>query len=215
MTLDHIVLAVADLAQACEAFGELTGCTPTPGGPHPGLGTHNALVAFAQGSYLEIIAPDPAQDSKNEFCATLAALAEPVLLHWALGSNDLSEQQQRAHELSFAPTAIFDTARVQPDGQRLQWQLMGLGGHAMGGGAPFFIDWCGCTHPSETSPTVGELLAFEVVVPDPDRLAALVGPIPSLSLGQGAVPALALRFASANQDVSYTTATPLGFSFGR
>ena len=215
MKLDHIVLAVADLGTACDAFAEATGCTPALGGPHPGLGTHNALVGFRQGSYLEIIAPDPAQPHKSTMSQALGKLTEPALLHWALASTELERQRQLAEQLSYTPTAILDTARVQPDGQRLEWQLMGLSGHDQGGCIPFFIDWCGCQHPSTTSPTVGELLEFRVAMPDPDRLSALAGVVPGVVIEQGPTPALALRFASSKAELSFSTETPLGFSFSR
>ncbi len=215
MQLDHVVLAVADLARACEEFTEQTGCQPQLGGPHPGRGTHNALVAFAQGSYLEIIAPDPDQTaSGNSLATAMGALDKPQLLHWAVGTEDLPRSRHQAQAQSLAPTAIFDAARVQPDGQALQWQLMGMGGHKLAGCMPFFIDWCGCPHPSTTTPVVGNLLELNVAVPEPEALAMLVGTLPGVKLQQGQ-PALSLRFSSANGELGYLTESPIGFAFGR
>jgi hypothetical protein len=37
------------------------GITPSPGGTHAGLGTHNRLAALGNGAYLEILARDPGQ----------------------------------------------------------------------------------------------------------------------------------------------------------
>ena len=45
--IDHLVIAVPDLATAQRQY-EALGFTVVPGGRHP-VGTHNALVAFADG----------------------------------------------------------------------------------------------------------------------------------------------------------------------
>src|SRR5439155_1412482 len=52
--IDHIVIAVPDLAAARTSYAAL-GFTVVPGGRHP-VGTHNALIAFGDGSYVELIA---------------------------------------------------------------------------------------------------------------------------------------------------------------
>jgi len=60
--LDHIVMAVPDLAAAKAQFEADTGVLPVDGGAHLGLGTCNALVSFGAAQYLEILAPDQQQD---------------------------------------------------------------------------------------------------------------------------------------------------------
>ena len=52
--IDHIVVVVPDLEDAITKYGEL-GFTVVRGGKH-NIGTHNALIAFADGSYVELIA---------------------------------------------------------------------------------------------------------------------------------------------------------------
>jgi len=61
--LDHVVIAVTDLDKAVEDYRTL-GFTVVIGGRHPGRTSHNALVAFDDGAYLELIAwqePGPAE----------------------------------------------------------------------------------------------------------------------------------------------------------
>src|SRR5205807_10094623 len=52
--IDHLVIVVKDLPQAAKDYEQL-GFTVVPGGRHP-VGTHNALIAFADGVYIELIA---------------------------------------------------------------------------------------------------------------------------------------------------------------
>src|SRR5262249_42797522 len=52
--IDHLVIMFKELEPAIAAYRDL-GFTVVPGGEHP-VGTHNALVTFADGAYLELIA---------------------------------------------------------------------------------------------------------------------------------------------------------------
>ena len=52
--IDHLVIVVPELEAAVASYRGL-GFTVVPGGRHP-IGTHNALIAFEEGAYLELIA---------------------------------------------------------------------------------------------------------------------------------------------------------------
>jgi hypothetical protein len=52
---DHLVLLVNDLDNAIKTWRNL-GFDARSGGEHPTTGTYNALVALADGTYLEILA---------------------------------------------------------------------------------------------------------------------------------------------------------------
>ncbi|TMJ30929.1 MAG: VOC family protein, partial [Alphaproteobacteria bacterium] len=52
--IDHLVIMFPDLETAIRDYTEL-GFTVVRGGSHP-TGTHNALIAFADGAYVELIA---------------------------------------------------------------------------------------------------------------------------------------------------------------
>ena len=69
LTIDHVVIVVADLEAATVDFRSL-GFTVTPGGVHPDWGSHNALIPLADGGYLELIA-----------FRNLNASAGPVSIH--------------------------------------------------------------------------------------------------------------------------------------
>src|ERR1051325_156914 len=53
--LDHVVIAVADRDKAIADYRAL-GFTVQVGGKHAGRTSHNALVVFEDGTYLELIA---------------------------------------------------------------------------------------------------------------------------------------------------------------
>ena len=53
--LDHLVILVRDLGRAVREYEKL-GFTVIPGGEHADGLTHNALICFEDGSYLELVA---------------------------------------------------------------------------------------------------------------------------------------------------------------
>jgi hypothetical protein len=61
LSLDHVVIAVRDLDRTIADYTAL-GFTVTVGGEHTGGASHNALIVFADGAYIELIAfkrPNP------------------------------------------------------------------------------------------------------------------------------------------------------------
>src|SRR6202047_695861 len=52
--IDHVVIVVNELESAIASYSR-AGFTVVRGGKHP-IGSHNALIAFADASYLELIA---------------------------------------------------------------------------------------------------------------------------------------------------------------
>ena len=57
--LDHVILAVRDLAAAERSYARLLGRSASWRGEHPGLGTENVLFRTGE-AYLELLAPAPA-----------------------------------------------------------------------------------------------------------------------------------------------------------
>ena len=86
--IDHVIIAVPDLDAALPAFEARTGVRPVIGGSHPGRGTRNALVSLGPSTYLEIIAPDPAQNVDSDELKAMKALARPSPFGWAISADD-------------------------------------------------------------------------------------------------------------------------------
>jgi hypothetical protein len=209
--LDHIVLAVPDLDAAVANFEARTGVAPKPGGSHVGLGTRNALISFGSGHYLELVAPDPAQDIDATFGATLAALPGERLLHWAIATSDLVGIAARAAALGLAPGPIRRTSRATPDGTVLEWRLLGVGGHPLGGLAPFFIDWLDCVHPSTNSPVVGELVECVATLPADAAIGRLIEPAPRGIAIESGAPHFHCRYRTPRGDVVLDADALAGF----
>jgi hypothetical protein len=131
--IDHLVVVVQHLDSAVTNFEQL-GFTVVPGGRHP-VGTHNALIAFADRAYLELIAfyePSPG----HRWWAPLQQGGG--LVDFCLQTDNL-----------LADTAAFRRAgvdiddpkpltRVRPDGYKLSWVLSIPRGQQRGV-APFLI----------------------------------------------------------------------------
>ena len=211
--VDHFVLAAADLQRACDEYEATTGVRPAFGGAHAGRGTHNALVAFGNGSYLEIIAPDPAQPATS-MSAPMARLPKPTLMHWAVRCSGAAALADRLRDLGWAPTEVQRMSRTPPNAAKLEWELFGLRDHRYGGLAPFFIDWFECPHPAETSPSVGALLSVRLSLAEPTPLQTMMSQLgldDAVTVAEGDAE-LAIAFDSRRGAVGYSGRAPAGFT---
>ncbi|HET7730075.1 MAG TPA: VOC family protein [Usitatibacter sp.] len=117
--LDHVVIAVADLERTIADYRSL-GFTVEPGGRHPGRTSHNALVVFEDGAYLELIAwtaPNPAERWNVE----LAKHGEG-LMDFALIPEDVPRAIEEAKSRGLALSGPIEGGRVRPDGRKLEWR---------------------------------------------------------------------------------------------
>ncbi len=115
--VDHLVIAVRDLAAAERDYRVLLGRDPSTRGAHATLGTRNVVFALAN-CYLELLALDGTPPESPPAAALTAFLERRPegLLALALGSDDLGETARalRAAALPVGePTRVTTTA---PDG---------------------------------------------------------------------------------------------------
>ncbi len=117
--LDHLVIAVNDLAQTMADYQSL-GFTVLPGGRHPGRQSHNALVVFEDGAYLELIAW--VADGPEELWWRVLQRCGEGLVDFALLPDDtdraLSDARARGLTDIIGPVP---GGRHRPDGQVLKW----------------------------------------------------------------------------------------------
>lgn len=153
-SVDHLVVASADLAVGNRWVAQRLGVTPASGGVHTGLGTHNALLGL-RGPYLEVLAPDPDQQGRSSRFADLARGREdPALVTLATARSDLDD-----------PVPM---SRRRPDGTSMSWQVQFTATPL------FYIDWLDTPRPAGL-PDGGSLTGLSVTTPEPDDLADVPG----------------------------------------
>jgi catechol 2,3-dioxygenase-like lactoylglutathione lyase family enzyme len=133
--IDHVVIVVRDLAQTTTDYTQL-GFTVTPGGEHADGATHNVLITFFDGTYLELIAfKEPDRPQTHPWWPRLAA--GEGLADFALLSNDLVADAQRWQTHGLHLQGPSDGGRLRPDGQRLEWRTVRFMDHPA---LPFVIE---------------------------------------------------------------------------
>jgi formate dehydrogenase subunit gamma len=171
LELDHVLIAVPDLAAAAREIEARYGLASIEGGRHPGWGTANRIVPLGA-TYLELIAvADAAEAAASGFGRWVAAaLPSGSLLGWAVRTDALDDVAERLG------LTVRDGSRTAPDGTLLRWRTAGLEQAAAEPCLPFFIEWAEGTplpgraavsHPAEPV-GITELM----LVGDPDRIAA-------------------------------------------
>lgn len=134
---DHAIIAVDDLDTALADYRAL-GFNAIYGGEHTSGTTHNGLIIFRDGSYLELLAltgRPAAPDSDATDFSPLLATGEG-LVGYALGTDNLGTlaEGMRARGLDVAMPETGRRARA--DGVQLAWKTISIGGSM----SPFFIE---------------------------------------------------------------------------
>jgi catechol 2,3-dioxygenase-like lactoylglutathione lyase family enzyme len=120
--IDHVVILVKDLEQAVGDYTGL-GFTVVPGGEHLDGASHNALIAFADGSYLELIAFKKAAPEHRWWGkATNKATGGEGLIDFALLPTDIEQDIAAARKRGLDYQGPFPGGRLRPDGQAIKWQ---------------------------------------------------------------------------------------------
>jgi hypothetical protein len=171
--LDHILLGCNDLDRGIDFVEARSGVRAAFGGVHPGAGTRNALLSLGERRYLEIIAPDPKQDTLKPYAvqqsAVIKELTTPRLIGWAAHPGDIEAFAKKLRESGVAIEGPWPGSRVRPDGRVLNWKTLSLADDRHGL-LPFFIEWgTNSIHPSSDAPAGCHIERFAVA--DQDNVA--------------------------------------------
>lgn len=116
--LDHLVILTDDLAETVTAY-EQAGFQVAPGGRHADGATENRLVAFADGTYLELLAF--LRDAPQHRWSVHRA-GGPGLIDFALLPQDTAAAVTEAGDRGLMLSGPYAGGRLRPDGVELRWQ---------------------------------------------------------------------------------------------
>jgi hypothetical protein len=140
---DHVVVVVPELPAAVRAFSA-AGFTVLAGGRHDVIPTENALIVFADGGYLELLAPRDAEardslrirserrgwDAEVRRSPAVARrflpnlVGPPGVADWVLGASDLRPVAAALRRVDQPASGPVPMARERNDGTRLAWELL-------------------------------------------------------------------------------------------
>jgi catechol 2,3-dioxygenase-like lactoylglutathione lyase family enzyme len=131
--IDHVVIVVPDLDRAVKSYQDL-GFTVVRGGRHP-TGTHNALIGFADGAYLELVAYyDPGATGRWRSLLDQGG----GLIDYCLATDDLAGDTSAFRRAGVAIGDPWPLSRTRPDGYVLYW-VLATPPAPLAGAAPFLI----------------------------------------------------------------------------
>jgi catechol 2,3-dioxygenase-like lactoylglutathione lyase family enzyme len=131
--IDHVPIVVNDLESAIASYSR-AGFTVVRGGKHP-IGSHNALIAFADGSYFELIAflkPNSGHPWQ------IALQKGSGIVDVCMATDDLTADVESMRRAGVKIADPISLTRDRPDGYHLSW-VMAIPVSPFNGQTPFLI----------------------------------------------------------------------------
>jgi hypothetical protein len=202
--LDHIVIAAQNLDAGVRFIRDKLGVDIPPGGRHESMGTHNHVMRLGRGSFLEVIAIDPAASAPGrprwfdlDDPAMQTRLREgPRLVAWVIRTTDI---------IAAVNAAAISLGTITPLSRgALSWRLtVPDDGHMPGGGTiPHIIEWDAGLRPWEQMADLGcSLAALTLADPDGDWLNEVLRSLgaealPSVKVVEGGPPRLSAKIVT-------------------
>lgn len=226
--VDHLVVFAADLAGGVDWCQRTLGITPTAGGEHPLMGTHNRIFNISSPghprAYLEIIAINSVATSalpagaRRWFDMDDATLQQqvaqhgPQLIHWVASVPEVAASHAALAAQDIERGAIITASRPTPNGL-LQWQITvredGL--RLMDGCLPTLIQW-GAVHPCDSLPASGvQLQQVTLQHPQAATLRAAceaIGVASHVAITAGDAPQLTAQLTTPRGPITLSSFTP-------
>lgn len=188
LELDHLVVAAPDLEQAMQTYRD-RGYTVLRGGVHMNRATENALVTFANGTYLELLARTGETPLPGLIDFSPMVDGYGPFPGFALRSDDLEAEAARLRASGFALGDLIPGERRRKDGTLVQWKQ----GLLDSGFYPFLIqdvtprayristDPAATTHPNGALGITDVTIAVRDLAASQDRYTRLLGKAPDNS----------------------------------
>jgi catechol 2,3-dioxygenase-like lactoylglutathione lyase family enzyme len=126
--IDHVVILVNDLQQTITDYTDL-GFTVVPGGEQADGRSHNALIAFEDGSYLELIAFKNGTVPEDHF---FHRPGDPEgIVTYALLPDNIDSTVEEARSRGLEMAGPRPGGRERPDGTRIEWKIAAPLSHDM------------------------------------------------------------------------------------
>ena len=170
---DHLVIVARSLADGAEYVRQCLGVTPQPGGEHPRMGTHNALLKLGDALFLEVMAINPAAPGPARprwfDLDRMAPNAAPRLATWVARTNDIR---------AAAAASPVPLGAIEPMTRgALNWLITipQDGTLPLEGVAPTLIEWHNGPHPAANLQDQGcSLIRLEGYHPQADKVSAML-----------------------------------------
>lgn len=194
LVLDHIAVSAETLEEGARWVAERLGVVLSDIGYHDVMGTHNRLLSLGPGTYLEVIAVDPAapRPAHPRWFNLDAFSGPPRLTTWVARTDDLTIAIAAAppgsgRPMSFARGPYLWQMAVPPEG-RLPFN----------GCAPAMIEWESAVHPADRLADQGcRLKGLTIEHPEADALIAFpLAQVDGVTVTKGPAPHLSARIAT-------------------
>lgn len=171
--LDHLVIVAPSLAQGVDHVRQCLGVTPQPGGEHPRMGTHNALLKLGDDIFLEVIAinPDAPGPARPRWFGLdhLDQNAAPRLATWVARTNDIHAA------VAASPVPLGDLEPMTRGALNWLITIPQDGSLPLDGVAPTLIQWHNGPHPANKLQDQGcSLVRLEGFHPQADKISGLL-----------------------------------------
>lgn len=170
LPLDHVAFAFADTQAGVRHVEELTGVAPRLTKRDPKDFFWSAALGIGEGSFLEVIGPNPDHRGMHPLKSLLAGLKEPTLLFWYVATDDF---EAFARRIAAAGEKLTHVVAVEPgtSANRSHYTRAAIGSRFISQ-RPGVIEWR--RRSLDLSREEGcRLTDFSLSLPEPDALNAL------------------------------------------
>ncbi len=199
LTLDHIAITSATLAEGVDWVEAALGVKLAGGGKHPLMSTHNRLLGLGD-VYLEVIATDPEapKPPHPRWFDMDRFQGRPRLTNWIARTDDIEAEVARSPAGVGAPVAL---ARAD---YRWKMAVPADGILPFDNAFPALIQWLNALHPTQALPESGvRLKTLTIAHPHSDALrSALSLTDPRVVIVAGPQKAISATFSTPNGDRS-------------